>query len=67
MSVPGRATCWIPGSASNGRKNLKRFAGSAEVFEKSLSPALELAREVDADLPGTTLAQGLLKRVLKID
>jgi len=39
----------------------------AEVFEKSLSPALELAREVGASLPGTTLAQGLLKRVLEID
>jgi 3-hydroxyisobutyrate dehydrogenase-like beta-hydroxyacid dehydrogenase len=39
----------------------------ADVFEKSLSPALELARDVGADLPGTTLAQGLLKRVLEID
>jgi 3-hydroxyisobutyrate dehydrogenase len=39
----------------------------AEVFAKSLSPALELAREVGASLPGTALAQGLLKRVLEID
>jgi hypothetical protein len=39
----------------------------ADVFEKSLSPALELARDVGADVPGTTLAQGLLKRVLEID
>ena len=39
----------------------------AEVFEKSLSPALELARGLGADLPGTALAQGLMKRVLGID
>jgi len=39
----------------------------AEVFSKSLSPALELAREVGVSLPGTALAQGLLKRVLGID
>jgi 3-hydroxyisobutyrate dehydrogenase len=39
----------------------------AEVFEKSLSPALELAREVGAEIPGTALAQRLLKRVLEID
>ena len=39
----------------------------AEVFAASLSPALELARELGADLPGTALAQGLLKRVLEID
>jgi 3-hydroxyisobutyrate dehydrogenase-like beta-hydroxyacid dehydrogenase len=39
----------------------------AEVFAKSLSPALELAREVGVSLPGTALAQGLLKRVLGID
>ena len=39
----------------------------AEVFAKSLSPALELAREVGASLPGTALAQGLLKRVLEVD
>ena len=39
----------------------------AEVFERSLSPALELARGVGVDLPGTALAQGLLKRVLEID
>jgi hypothetical protein len=32
-----------------------------------LSPALALARELGADLPGTALAQGLLKRVLEID
>jgi 3-hydroxyisobutyrate dehydrogenase-like beta-hydroxyacid dehydrogenase len=39
----------------------------AEVFAKSLSPALELAREVGAPIPGTALAQGLLKRVLEIE
>jgi 2-hydroxy-3-oxopropionate reductase len=39
----------------------------AEVFAKSLSPALELAREVGVSIPGTALAQGLLKRVLEID
>jgi len=39
----------------------------AEVFAKSLSPALELAREVGASLPGTALAQGLLNRVLETD
>jgi len=39
----------------------------AEVFAKSLSPALELAREVGASLPGTELAQSLLKRVLDVD
>lgn len=39
----------------------------AEVFAASLAPALELAREVGADLPGTALAQRLLKRVLGVD
>jgi 3-hydroxyisobutyrate dehydrogenase-like beta-hydroxyacid dehydrogenase len=39
----------------------------AEVFAKSLSPALELAREVGVSIPGTALAQGLLKSVLAID
>jgi 3-hydroxyisobutyrate dehydrogenase-like beta-hydroxyacid dehydrogenase len=39
----------------------------ADVFEKSLSPALELASKLGADVPGTTLAQGLLKRVLDVD
>jgi 3-hydroxyisobutyrate dehydrogenase-like beta-hydroxyacid dehydrogenase len=39
----------------------------AEVFAKSLSPALELAREVGASIPGTALAQGLLKRVLHVE
>jgi len=38
-----------------------------EVFSKNLSPALELAREVGVSLPGTALAQGLLKRVMGID
>jgi 2-hydroxy-3-oxopropionate reductase len=38
-----------------------------DVFEKSLSPALELAREVGADVPGAALAQSLLKRVLEVD
>ena len=37
----------------------------AEVFAKFVA-ALELAREVGASLPGTALAQGLLKRVLEI-
>jgi 3-hydroxyisobutyrate dehydrogenase-like beta-hydroxyacid dehydrogenase len=39
----------------------------AEVFAKSLSPTLELAREIGASIPGTALAQGLLKNVLEID
>jgi 3-hydroxyisobutyrate dehydrogenase-like beta-hydroxyacid dehydrogenase len=39
----------------------------AEVFAKSLSPALELAREVGASLPGTELAHSLVKRVLDVD
>jgi 3-hydroxyisobutyrate dehydrogenase-like beta-hydroxyacid dehydrogenase len=39
----------------------------AEVFCKSLSPALELAREVGVTLPGTSLAQALLKRVMGVD
>lgn len=39
----------------------------ADVFEKSLSPALELARELGAALPGTALAHRLMKRVLEID
>jgi 3-hydroxyisobutyrate dehydrogenase-like beta-hydroxyacid dehydrogenase len=39
----------------------------AEVFAASLSPALELARELGVDVPGTTLAHGLLNRVLNVD
>jgi 3-hydroxyisobutyrate dehydrogenase-like beta-hydroxyacid dehydrogenase len=39
----------------------------ADVFEKSLSPALELALQLGVDVPGTTLAQSLLKRVLEVD
>jgi 3-hydroxyisobutyrate dehydrogenase-like beta-hydroxyacid dehydrogenase len=39
----------------------------AEVFSKSISPALELAREVGVSLPGTALAQSLLKRVMGIN
>jgi 3-hydroxyisobutyrate dehydrogenase-like beta-hydroxyacid dehydrogenase len=39
----------------------------ADVFAKSLSPALELARELGVSLPGTALAQGLLERVLEFD
>jgi 3-hydroxyisobutyrate dehydrogenase-like beta-hydroxyacid dehydrogenase len=39
----------------------------ADVFEKSLSPALELAREVGVDVPGSTLAQSLLRRILEVD
>jgi 3-hydroxyisobutyrate dehydrogenase-like beta-hydroxyacid dehydrogenase len=39
----------------------------ADVFAKSLAPALELAREVGVSIPGTALAQGLLKKVLDVD
>jgi len=39
----------------------------AEVFAASLSPALEIAREVGVDLPGSKLAHGLLKRVLGVE
>ena len=38
-----------------------------EVFSKSLSPALELARDVGVSLPGTAFAQGLMKGILGID
>ena len=39
----------------------------AEVFSKSLSPALKLARDVGVSLPGAAFAQGLMKRVMGID
>ncbi len=39
----------------------------AEVFCKSLSPAMELARDVGVSLPGTSVAQGLIMRVMEID
>jgi len=39
----------------------------AEVFSKSLSPALELARDVGVSVPGTSIAQGLIMRVMGID
>jgi 3-hydroxyisobutyrate dehydrogenase-like beta-hydroxyacid dehydrogenase len=39
----------------------------AEVFAKSLSPALDLARDAGVSLPGTALAQGLIKRVMSVD
>jgi len=39
----------------------------AEVFAASLVPALEIAREVGVDLPGSALAYGLLKRVLGVE
>jgi 3-hydroxyisobutyrate dehydrogenase-like beta-hydroxyacid dehydrogenase len=39
----------------------------AAVFAASLSPALELARELGADVPGTALAQSLLNRVLDVE
>ena len=39
----------------------------AEVFSKSLSPALDLAHDVGVSLPGTQLAQNLIKRVMGID
>jgi len=39
----------------------------AEVFSKSLSPALELARDVGVSVPGTSVAQGLIMRVMGID
>ena len=38
-----------------------------EVFSKSLSPALELARDVEVSLPGTVFAQGLMKGILGND
>ena len=39
----------------------------AEVFAASLAPALEIAREVGVDLPGSALAYTLLRRVLGVD
>jgi 3-hydroxyisobutyrate dehydrogenase-like beta-hydroxyacid dehydrogenase len=39
----------------------------ADVFAKSLAPALALAREVGVSIPGTALAQGFLKKVLDVD
>ena len=39
----------------------------AEVFCKSLSPATDLARDVGLSLPGTSVAQGLIMRVMGID
>lgn len=39
----------------------------AEVFAASLAPALEIAREVGIDLPGSALAYTLLRRVLGVD
>jgi 3-hydroxyisobutyrate dehydrogenase len=39
----------------------------AEVFSKSLYPAMELARDVGVSLPGTSVAQGLIMRVMGID
>jgi len=39
----------------------------AEVFAASLAPALEIAREVGVDLPGSALAYTLLRRVLGDD
>lgn len=36
----------------------------AAVFEASLSPALELARKLDVDVPGSRLAHGLIRRIL---
>jgi 3-hydroxyisobutyrate dehydrogenase-like beta-hydroxyacid dehydrogenase len=39
----------------------------AAVFAKSLSPALELARDVGVSVPGTSVAQGLIMRVMGID
>jgi len=38
-----------------------------EVFSKSLVPALELARDLGVSLPGTALAQKLIKGVMDID
>jgi 3-hydroxyisobutyrate dehydrogenase-like beta-hydroxyacid dehydrogenase len=38
-----------------------------EVFSASLSPALELAREVGVSLPGTAFAQDLMKGILGRD
>ena len=39
----------------------------AEVFSKSLTPALELARDAGVSLPGTSVAQGLIMRVMGVD
>ena len=39
----------------------------AEVFCKSLTPATDLARDVGVSLPGTSVAQGLIMRVLGVD
>jgi 3-hydroxyisobutyrate dehydrogenase-like beta-hydroxyacid dehydrogenase len=39
----------------------------AEVFTESLVPALRLARELEIALPGATLAQQLLHRVMGLD
>jgi len=38
-----------------------------EVFQKSLAPALELARQLDLSLAGTTLAERLLPRIMGIE
>ena len=47
-----------PGESEASRKQ------RAHVFAKSLAPALELARDVGASLPASTLAHGLLEHVL---
>jgi 3-hydroxyisobutyrate dehydrogenase-like beta-hydroxyacid dehydrogenase len=39
----------------------------AEVFCKSLTPATDLARDVGLSLPGTSVAQGLIMRLMGID
>ena len=39
----------------------------AEVFAKSLSPALDLAGDIGVSLPGTALAQRLIRQVMGID
>ena len=39
----------------------------AEVFCKSLAPATDLARDVGLSLPGTSVAQGLIMRLMGID
>jgi 3-hydroxyisobutyrate dehydrogenase-like beta-hydroxyacid dehydrogenase len=38
-----------------------------EVFQKSLAPAIEIARQMGLSLPGAILAERLLPRIMGID
>ena len=68
MSAQARATCWITGRGSNGRENLKPFAGSAPMSSpRAWHRRWNWRAEVGVSIPGTALAQGLLKKVLEID